>query len=61
MHGLLSLERDAPLWPIGPGRWRICRGSARDSPGLILNQIEYMAGRKTSVSTVPASVPPISV
>jgi len=32
-----------------------------DSPGLILNQIEYMAGRKTSVSTVPASVPPISV
>lgn len=35
--------------------------SLRVGGGAILNQIEYIAGRNTSVSTVPASVPPISV
>lgn len=30
-------------------------------PGLIPNQIEYMAGRNTRVRIVPANVPPISV
>jgi hypothetical protein len=34
-------------------------GAARS--GRILNQIEYIAGRNTSVSTVPAKVPPIRV
>jgi hypothetical protein len=29
--------------------------------GLIWNQMVYIAGRKTSVSTVPAKVPPINV
>jgi hypothetical protein len=29
--------------------------------GTIRNQMAYIAGRKTSVSTVPANVPPISV
>jgi hypothetical protein len=29
--------------------------------GLILNQMEYMAGRNTKVKIVPANVPPISV
>lgn len=29
--------------------------------GLILNQMEYMAGRNTKVRMVPANVPPISV
>lgn len=29
--------------------------------GRILNQMEYMAGRKTKVMTVPPKVPPIRV
>jgi hypothetical protein len=29
--------------------------------GTIRNQMAYIAGRKTSVSTVPAKVPPIKV
>lgn len=29
--------------------------------GLILNQMEYIAGRNTSVRIVPANVPPMSV
>ena len=29
--------------------------------GFTLNQIEYGAGKNTSVSTVPTAVPPISV
>jgi hypothetical protein len=32
-----------------------------DASGLILNQMEYIAGRNTSVRIVPARVPPISV
>src|SRR5476649_1415334 len=37
------------------------RCAAASVRGLILNQMEYIAGRNTSVSTVPAKVPPISV
>src|SRR6478609_7036676 len=36
-------------------------GSSCSPAGRILNQIAYMAGRKTSVMIVPANVPPISV
>jgi hypothetical protein len=35
--------------------------SAADGFGFTGNQMEYSAGRKTSVSTVPAAVPPMSV
>lgn len=44
-----------------------CAGASTNSAfslgedGLILNQIAYIAGRKTSVRTVPANVPPIRV
>lgn len=34
---------------------------AAQLPGLMRNQIEYIAGRNTRVRTVPANVPPISV
>lgn len=33
----------------------------REGTGLILNQMEYIAGRNTRVRIVPANVPPMSV
>lgn len=35
--------------------------SVPTTSGRIVNQIEYIAGRKTKVRIVPAKVPPISV
>lgn len=56
---------DGSMAAVAHGTQACCATAAVLLPlpvsGRILNQIEYIAGRNTSVRIVPARVPPISV